>query len=92
MEHLTLADFEQWVNSPMTCMVRDYLLKERASMNSLDDSRLLEGNAYGQDLTALEALGLESAMRLSVVKGIDLITNFDDLQSALFPVAGEADD
>ena len=89
MDQLTLSDFEQWVNDPMTIKVRDYLLSERASMNSLDDSNILEANIYGEELSALERLGLESAMRLSVIKGIDLFTNWDDLSIKVFDTDGD---
>lgn len=84
MENITRHDFEQWANSPMTMMVRDYMLKQHQSMNRMTDSAMLEKTVHTQGLSPLEALGLESAMKLSVIKGIELFTDFNALEGELF--------
>ena len=92
MQNITRHDFEQWANSPMTMKVRDYMLKEHEAMGKLTDSLMLENTVYAEGLSPLEALGLESAMKLSVIKGIELFTNFDALVGELFEgVANEED-
>ncbi len=84
MDNITRADFEQWANSPITMKVRNYMLKEHASMSNLNDSAMLENTVYTEGLSPLEALGLESVMKLSVIKGIELFTNFNVLIEELF--------
>ena len=84
MENLTKADFTDWSRLPMTVKVRNHLLKERESMNSIDGSGLIEKNTYAEGLSSLEALGLESAMRASVIRGLDVFTNFDELSEDMF--------
>ncbi len=68
----------------MTIRVREYMLKERGYMNSLDDSELIKKNTYSEGMAPLEALGVEVAMRASVVRGIDIFVDFDELVSELF--------
>ena len=90
MDNLNINDFKQWANDPMTIKVRNYLLEHRAILNTLDGSMIMEKAAYSNDLTGLEVLGLESAMRMAAVKSIDMLTDFDDLAENMFKeVAGD---
>lgn len=84
-----MEDFTQWANSPVTIFVRNHLLKEREEMNHLDGSAMMQKTVYSNNLTGLEQLGLESAMRLSVVKGLEAFTDFDELSNQLFPNSQE---
>lgn len=90
MTDLTRADFLEWANHPMTAKVRNAVLEERASMDSISGSLMLEraANKYADGLTALEALGLESAMRASAITGLEYFTDFENLSHVLF---GEVD-
>lgn len=92
MDNLTLQDFQAWVNDPMTIKVRDYLIDEIEDLSRLDHSQLLIDNVYTDKLTPLEALGVESVMRLAAVRGIELFTDTDSLCVNLFPSTGEEED
>ena len=85
MENLSMADFEQWANDPMTIKVRDYMLTQREEMNNVDGSGMLERAVHGNDMPSIEAMGLDSIMRASVIRGIDTFTDWDGLSVALFP-------
>lgn len=66
------------------------MLKEHAEMTDLSQSGMIEKSVYSDGLTPLESLGLESAMRMAVVKGIELFTDIDRLEGDLF--AGESNE
>ena len=84
MEHMTPADFEQWANLPMTMKVRDHMLNQHAEMRDLTESAMIEQTVYAKGLTPLEALGLEAVMKMSVVRGIELFTDYESLSNSLF--------
>ena len=85
MEDFNEAEFESWANHHVTCRVRNHLIEVREEMNKIESSRLLESNAYTDQLTPLEMLGMESVMKMSVIKGIDTFTDFDALFQELLP-------
>lgn len=85
MDQLTEDDFAAWANQPITLMVRDYMLEEHETMRDLTESALFEDNVFGNGLSGLEQLGLEAAMRMAAIRGIEHFTNFDVLVDNLFP-------
>lgn len=85
-------EFHDWANHPVTCRVRNHLISELRETDTVSGSGILKNNAYGQGLNPLEALGVESAMRLSVVKGIEAFTDFDSLPESVFSYENQGAD
>ena len=80
-------EFTEWVNHPMTCLVRNHLIKEMEDLNSIDQSLCLECNVSGNKSESLEMLGLNSYQGYAIIQGIDKFTDtvalLDDLKSKM---------
>ena len=83
MEKPTKAQFEQWVNDETTCYIRNLLATQaqnEATLNySLSDQMVNQEGEY-----SLERLGLDAAVKMSVVKGICYFTDTDVLRASIF--------
>ena len=88
VEQPTPDEYMSWVNNPVTCWVRNVLVQERNNQVSLDNSKA-DFTANGNDDYDLQKIGLDSAMRMAVVKGIDLFTNTDEFYAEHFPESEE---
>lgn len=88
---ITKEDFEQWANSPVTHKVRNYLIEQRNDFASLDNTFADTAAMDSPDFN-LETLGLNAACRMSVVRGIDMFTNIDDLYREFFPESAEKEE
>ena len=80
------VDFEQWANHPVTAFVRNKLTEQRNEYAKLDYSLAEYALNNPEDLNKL---GLDSAMRMATVRGIELFTDFDTLYAEFFPEASE---
>jgi len=82
---ISRKDFQQWMSLETTSEIRNLLVSEAQHYATLNYS-LADETANEGELPSLEKLGLDSAMRMSVVKGIELFTNTDNLAEMLdFP-------
>jgi len=85
---MTEEDFAEFVNSVGFNRFRQYILEEISVMENLTNSNLLsatiESNAYAKNLSTLEALGLDSVMRLAAVKGLDYAIDVDSFHDYVF--------
>ena len=59
--------------------MRNELIEQGDNYRRFDHSLAEKAAHYSDAGATLEALGLDSLMRASVVKGIELFTNFDSL-------------
>ena len=76
----TADEYKSWVNDKVTCYVRNTLIQERQNLVSLDNSKA-DFTANGNDDYDLQKIGLDSAMRMAVVKGIDLFTHYPESEA-----------
>ena len=88
-DNVTIADFQDWINSPVGSLVRNHLVNQVIEFNKLDDS-LAEKAANTGDIESLQKLGLDSAMRAATARGISLFTDIDRLVDELFQEKPEA--
>ena len=84
MEELTPDEFDRWANDYVTVAVRNHVLKKRQEHSTLDDNPTFNRNKFADGLKPLEAIGLVTAMSLSVVTGTEYFTDFDILRAELF--------
>jgi hypothetical protein len=84
IEQPTADEYKSWVNDKVTCWVRNVLIQERQNLSSLDNSKA-DFTVNGNDDYDLQKIGLDSAMRMAVVKGIDLFTDYDQFYAEHFP-------
>ena len=75
----------------MGCHVRNYLIKQAQEYNTLNSS-LSERAVFAGDIESLQTLGLDSAIRIATVRGIELFTDSEALQNELFEEKPEAKD
>ena len=87
-ENLTIAEFQDWISSPIGCKVRNYLVQQYNEYTNLDET-LAEQVANLGDMESLEKLGLDSAIRMATARGIGLFTDTNALSSELFPEAAQ---
>lgn len=73
----------------MGCLVRNKLV-EQANQYSTLDSSLAEKSVFTGDIESLQKLGLDSAIRMATVRGIELFTDSDALCNELFEEKPEA--
>jgi len=71
------------------CLVRNKLV-EQASQYSTLDSSLAEQAVFRGDIESLQKIGLDSAIRMATVRGIELFTDVDALADELFQEKPEA--
>ena len=90
-ENVTIADFQEWINSPVGCLVLSKLTEQANEYNKLDSS-LAEQAVFRGDVESLQKIGLDSAIRMATVRGIELFTNIDALADELFQEKPEAKD
>lgn len=89
-EAITAAEFAQWANDPVTCYVRNKLIEQRNEYANLDET-LAEQAVYSKDAD-LQQLGLDSALRMATIRGIELFTDTDSMFLEWFPETKEAVD
>jgi len=79
------ADFKQWKNDKVTSVILSYLIKERENYEKVDFSLAEMAGSYSSDSISLnlERIGLDSAMRASIVQGIDIVLNIEALEEEL---------
>ena len=80
---MKISEFQDWVNHPVTCAVRNHLVEEAKSYDSISGSTLVEKNAYSDSLTPLEQIGFFTAMRMATIKGIEVFTDTNSLMAGL---------
>jgi hypothetical protein len=81
---VTKEDFNSFVSLPMWEMYRKFIISEIEIRDSLSTSQILQKNTYSDGLSPLEALGLESAMKLSCVAALDYALSEDDFKAFCF--------
>lgn len=89
-DNVTIADFQDWINSPVGCLVLSKLTEQASEYNKLDSS-LAEKAVFRGDIESLQSLGLDSAIRMATVRGIELFTDIDALADELFKEKPGAD-
>lgn len=77
------VEFDEWVNHPMTKKVMDYLVEQRNKLNSVDESYALKVAVYQSDPIDVHALGLHSLKCASVVAGIDMFVETENLRAEM---------
>ena len=82
-ENVTIADFQEWINSPVGCLVLSKLAEQANEYNKLDSS-LADKAVFRGDIESLQKIGLDSAISMATVRGIELFTDVDSLADELF--------
>lgn len=79
------ADFDRWRDDSVTKVVLRYLEQERDVFSRIDFSLAEMSGSYSSDSINLDLnrIGLDSAMRASIVQGIDLVLNTGALEEDL---------
>ena len=73
----------------MGCLVLSKLTEQADKYNKLDSS-LAEQAVFRGDIESLQKIGLDSAIRMATVRGIELFTDVDALVDELFQEKPEA--
>ncbi len=73
----------------MGCLVLSKLTEQASKYNKLDSS-LAEQAVFRGDVESLQKIGLDSAIRMATVRGIELFTDVDALVDELFQEKPEA--
>ena len=84
IEQPTADEYKTWVNDKVTCYVRNKLIEQRKFHSSLDNS-LADFTAHGNSDYDLQKIGLNAAMSMAIVKGIDLFTDHDQFYAEHYP-------
>lgn len=78
-----MAEFQDWVNLPVTMAVRNFLLKEIQEYNSISDVEIIQKNMNDTDLGDLESIGVQILMRAATMVGIQAFSDFDNLLESM---------
>ena len=73
----------------MGCLVLSKLTEQADKYSKLDSS-LAEQAVFRGDIESLQKIGLDSAIRMATVRGIELFTDVDALVDELFQEKPEA--
>ena len=73
----------------MGCLVLSKLTEQADKYSKLDSS-LAEQAVFRGDIESLQKIGLDSAIRMATVRGIELFTDVDALADELFQEKPEA--
>ncbi len=73
----------------MGCLVLSKLTEQANEYNKLDSS-LADKAVFRGDIESLQKIGLDSAIRMATVRGIELFTDVDALADELFQEKPEA--